>query len=321
MAKGKGLFAAIGAGTAISAIAGTYKLSEFLVRAKKLHEVGRENEVFMRLVRRVNEDLGETRRLVQLEEVEYALSTAPEKVAWINSVMKSTRGALERMMPLVEPVAADTEGGHHVGLRHRMKWVLDTKERLVNHNLELVACHNSLTQVLGFLAAMEPLACCVAEKKGKQQQQQQQQQQQRTVTREIDVEFDKKRGGHKDLQFERRHQGPPREIRYQAEVRREGPQGPPQDFQYQADIRRGGPPQNFGPPPQDFGPPQDFRYERELRREGGRPEFQYRAEVRRNGGGQEEWIEEREVRRDQKPYYTPDPRDVPRMTTWPRSRL
>jgi hypothetical protein len=321
---GKGLFAAIGAGigagTAISAIAGTYKFSEFLVKAKKLHKVGPENAVFQRLLERVHSDLQETRRLVKLPAVEFALSASPEKVAWINSVMKSVRGALERMSPFTEKVAGDTKHGGHVGVRHR-----------------------SLTQVLGFLVSMEPLACCEPGKAELLSQRQ-------VKEREVDVEFEGKRGG-KDIRIEKREirrEGEPKEMRFERrEVRREGP---PQAVQYRTEVRREG-----GPGPQDFEyqaehrrgvPPQDFQYQGEVRREGplrgqGAPrDIRYQAETRRDGyGGHEEWIEQREVswidytlslsnwlmkqkiRRDQKDYYTPDPRDVPRMSTWPRSRL
>jgi len=304
MAKGKGLFAAIGAGTVLSAVAGAYKFSEFAVKAKKLHEVGPENAVFQRLLERVHSDLHETRRLVKLPAVEYALSTAPEKVAWINSVMKSTRAALERMGPFTERVAGDTADGGHVGIRHRFKWVLDEKERLVNHNLELVACHQSLTQVLGFLAAMEPLACCEPEKPKEQPKQQSVV----TKTREVNVAIEGKREPQREMRFERevrREPGPP-EWRTTREVRREQA---PREFQYKAEIRR-------------EGAPQDFRYEADVRRGYAPRDFQFQrpGEVRREGV-QEEWIEQKEVRRDQRDYYTPDPRDIPRMTTWPRSRL
>lgn len=283
MAKGKGLFAAIGAGTAISAVAGAYKFSEFAVKAKALHEVQHENEVFVRLLERVHSDLIETRRLVKLPAVEFALSKAPEKVAWINSVMKSTRHALELMEPYTENVQEDTADGGHVGIRHRFKWVLDEKHKLTAHNLELVACHQSLTQVLGFLAAMEPLACC------EEEQGQQQQGQQRT-TREIDFKIEGQRGPQKEIRFERevRREGDPRAWNATREVRGEiRRDGPPQEYQYKAEIRRDGP-----------GAPQDFRYEADVRREGPPREFQFKREIIRDGGrghGHEEWIEQRET--------------------------
>ena len=75
---------ALSAGAVISAIAGGYKFAEFLVKAKKLHEVGGENAVFVRMIQRVHIDLIEIERLLALPAIKEALSRSPEKVRGFN---------------------------------------------------------------------------------------------------------------------------------------------------------------------------------------------------------------------------------------------
>ncbi|XTI88684.1 hypothetical protein V2W45_1520956 [Cenococcum geophilum] len=93
MAK-KGLLEAIGIGAALSAVAGAYTFSEFAVRAKKLHEVASENEVFI--------DLAETERLLYLP-----------------SISRYTRR-----------VSGDLKYGYYVGIRYRFRWVLNNYKKL-----------------------------------------------------------------------------------------------------------------------------------------------------------------------------------------------
>jgi len=159
MAK-KGLLEAIGVGAALSAVAGAYKFSEFAIRAKKLHEVASENEVFVRLVQHVQIDLAETERLLYLPSVKFALSNSPDKLAWIRRTISDTKNALYQISRYTGGVSGDLEHGHHVGIRHRFRWVLNDYEKLVHRRMELAMCHQSLTQVLGFLSTLEPLACC-----------------------------------------------------------------------------------------------------------------------------------------------------------------
>ncbi|OCL03042.1 hypothetical protein AOQ84DRAFT_382037 [Glonium stellatum] len=159
MAK-KGLLEAIGIGAALSAVAGAYKFSEFAVRAKKLHEVGPENEVFIRLVQHVQIDLAETERLLSLPAVKFALSKNPEKLSWIRRTISDTRYALSEIGRYTGRVNEDLQHGHHVGIRHRFRWVLNDYEKIVHRRMELAMCHQSLTQIVGFLSSLEPLACC-----------------------------------------------------------------------------------------------------------------------------------------------------------------
>jgi hypothetical protein len=165
--KGRNIFGigvgALSIGAVASAAAGGWKIAEFVNHAKKLHEVAEENAVFVRLVHRVRLDLAEVERLLHLKEVKWALSRSPKKVAWIRGIISSTRKSIEEMGEDTERVSDDTEKGKHVGLRHRLKWVLDEKEKLQIKQLELQTCHQGLIAVLGFLSGLEPLACCIQE--------------------------------------------------------------------------------------------------------------------------------------------------------------
>jgi hypothetical protein len=151
---------ALSLGAVVSAIAGGYKFAEFLVKAKKLHEVAGENAVFVRIIQRVQVDLIETDRLLALPEVKRALSKSPQKVTWIRKTISALRESLEEMAGFTEHVQRDVDRGRRVGLRNRLRWVLDEHEKLVHARMEVAMNHLGLIQVLGFLSALEPLACC-----------------------------------------------------------------------------------------------------------------------------------------------------------------
>lgn len=147
----------LSAGGAAAAVGGAYKLGEFLYKAKRLRDVGPSNAVYVRLIGRVRADLDEVRRLLTVREVYDALEANKEKAKWVYGAIRDVRGALENIAPLTERVASDIEDGRRVGLRHRVFWLLSEKEKLENREKEVFAAHASLTEVLGFLTALEPV--------------------------------------------------------------------------------------------------------------------------------------------------------------------
>lgn len=146
----------LGLGAAATALGGAYKVGEFLYKAKRLKDVGPANAVYVRLINRVRADLDEVKRLLTVPEVKVALEANPPKAKWVYGAMRDVRGALEVISPLTERVASDTEDGRRVGVRHRVYWLLSEKEKLENREKELNVAHASLTEVIGFLTALEP---------------------------------------------------------------------------------------------------------------------------------------------------------------------
>lgn len=144
-------------GAAATAIGGAYKLSEFMYKAKRVRDVGPSNAVYVRIIGRVRADLDEVRRLLSVREVHDALEANPEKSKWVYGAMRDVRGALENITPHTERVGGDIEAGRRVGVRHRVYWLLSEKEKLENREKELNIAHASLTEVLGFLAPLEPI--------------------------------------------------------------------------------------------------------------------------------------------------------------------
>jgi hypothetical protein len=151
---------ALSVGAIVSAIAGGYKVAEFLVKVKRLHGVGTENGLFVRIVERVRIDIAETERLLNVPAIKQALSQSPKKVIWIKKTIEAVRQSLEEMTTLTRRVEGDVERGGRVGLRNRLWWVLSEHEKLVHSRMEVAMCHLGLIQVLGFLGALEPMACC-----------------------------------------------------------------------------------------------------------------------------------------------------------------
>lgn len=144
-------------GAAATALGGAYKLGEFMYKAKRLRDVGPSNAVYVRIIGRVRTDLDEVRRLLSVREVHDALEANPEKSKWVYGAMRDVRGALENITPHTERVAGDVEDGRRVGIRHRVYWLLSEKEKLENREKELQIAHTSLSEVLGYLTALEPV--------------------------------------------------------------------------------------------------------------------------------------------------------------------
>jgi hypothetical protein len=155
MAKGK-VAEVIGLGALASGIAAAYKFSEFIVRLKKLHEVGGENAVFARLIQRVRVDLHEVERLLRIRDIQITLSRMPAKREWIYKTVQDTKVALSEIGRLTVRVTGDLDEGSHVGLRHRLRWLLDEHEKLVHRQMELATCHASLMEAMGYLMGLEP---------------------------------------------------------------------------------------------------------------------------------------------------------------------
>lgn len=162
--------AILGLGALAGIAGGTWKFLEFTTKVKKLHDVGSENAVFVRLLANVRADVRETERLLHLREVKAAMATNPEKVRWIRETISRMRTVMEEMARHTERVEGDMErrkwgwfGGAHVGFRHRLRWLLDEYEKLVHRRMELAMAHQSLLAVMEFLGQFEPLACCQKE--------------------------------------------------------------------------------------------------------------------------------------------------------------
>jgi hypothetical protein len=154
---------ALSAGALISAAAAAYKVGEAVLHLRKLHDVGEENAVFVRMVERVRLDLMETERLTSIYEVKIALQRSPEKVEWIKQTITRCRIAMEEKAKWTESVRKGVEGGKSLSLRKRIWWVLEEHEKLENRRMELAMCHLGLLQVINFLGPLEPLACCQPE--------------------------------------------------------------------------------------------------------------------------------------------------------------
>lgn len=220
----------LSAGGAAAAVGGAYKLGEFLYKAKRLRDVGPSNAVYVRLIARVRADLDEVRRLLTVREVYDALEANKEKAKWVYGAIRDVRGALENITPLTERVAGDIEDGRRVGLRHRVFWLLSEKEKLENREKEVQTAHASLTEVIGFLTALEP----VDENPRAKEDKQRTEKVEKKVEKKVDIDIDVRREGpsreriERDVYIERDERGPrrvveERETWIEHETERRGP--------------------------------------------------------------------------------------------------
>lgn len=286
MAKHTGLNLLSAAGAA-GAVGGAYKFAEFLHHAKKLKDVGPSNAVYVRLIKRIRADLDEVKRLLTVPEIKHALEANIPKAQWVYGVMRDVRGALENITPHTERVASDVEDGRRVGLRHRLYWLISEKEKLANREKELGPAHASLTEVLGYLAPLEPVQGAKHSEKTKVQEAS-------FETKNTNVNVDIRRGGadrvveERDVYVERHDHGPRRVVE-ERETYIEHDRAPRRDVRYDAriEVERG---------PRSY----EARYEDERGYRGSYDERETYVE-RRDPRYEEHYHEERR--------YGPAPRD------------
>jgi hypothetical protein len=142
-------------GAIVSAIGAAYKISEFLLKTRRLYGVESENAVLERLLLRVQRDLAETRRLLSLPVITAALQRSPAKADWVYGVVNDTIAALRAVEEYTQHVSKDTKEGRGAGLRNRVMWVLEEKDAILHRQMELATCHLSLTQVMVLISRIE----------------------------------------------------------------------------------------------------------------------------------------------------------------------
>jgi len=143
---------AVSIGAAAGAIGATYKITEFLVKCKKLFHVRGENAVFVRLIDRVQADLVEADRLLALKEVKEMLKKNKGKTLWVQAQVVAMREAIEEMSKYTKKVAA---AGWWLGIKTRIWWVLDEYEKLIHREMELSMAREGLLAVIEYLNEFE----------------------------------------------------------------------------------------------------------------------------------------------------------------------
>jgi hypothetical protein len=123
--------------------------------------------------------------------------------------MRDVRGALENITPHTERVGSDIEQGRRIGLRHRVYWLLSEKEKLENREKEVMVAHASLSEVIGYLTALEPEAPKKHHDKHDKHSKHGKHDAHDTHDTRRDVHVDK----HVDIDIDVRHEGPHRHER------------------------------------------------------------------------------------------------------------
>lgn len=129
-----------------------FKFAEYAVRVA---EVGTENEVFVRTIQVVRNDLNETERLLGLKSVQTKLISTPFKLQWIKGAIHSTKSALNEIGRWVERARGEQQAMGSVKFETRVRWVFNDHEKLVNRQAELSTCHQQLSNVLSYLIPLE----------------------------------------------------------------------------------------------------------------------------------------------------------------------
>ncbi|KAJ8109604.1 hypothetical protein OPT61_g7337 [Boeremia exigua] len=138
-----GVFASIGS---------AFKFADVAVR---IAEVGSENAVFVRAICVVRSDLEEVERLLSLVSIQLKLAGTPGKLPWIKNAIQNTRSALNEIGKWVERARVEQETTGSIKFDTRVRWVFNDHEKLLNRKTELAACHQQLSNVLGYLVSLE----------------------------------------------------------------------------------------------------------------------------------------------------------------------
>lgn len=141
-----------GGAAILTGIHTAFKFADFAVR---IAEVGTENEVFVRTIRVVREDLREVERLLSDESICSRLASTAGRLSWVKGAIDSTKIALNDIGKWVERARVDQEATGSVRFETRVRWVFNDRERLLNRKSELRACHQQLSTVLTYLLRLD----------------------------------------------------------------------------------------------------------------------------------------------------------------------
>jgi hypothetical protein len=140
------------AGAVFASIGSAFKFAELAVR---LTEVGSENEVFMRTVHVVREDLEEVNRLLSIESFRRKLASIPGKSSWIRGAVATTKNAMNDIGKAIEWVRVEKEATGSVKFETRVRWVFSDHEKIMCRTSGLSICHQQPSNVVSYLAGLE----------------------------------------------------------------------------------------------------------------------------------------------------------------------
>ncbi|KAF2024033.1 hypothetical protein EK21DRAFT_118182 [Setomelanomma holmii] len=139
-------------GAIFASVGSAFKFADLAIRVA---EVGSENEVFVRTIRVVRDDLNEVERLLNDESVRRKVTSIPGKLPWIKGAVHNTKSALNEIGKWVEHARAEQESTGSIRFETRVRWVFNDHEKLLNRKTELMTCHQQLSNVLGYLIRLE----------------------------------------------------------------------------------------------------------------------------------------------------------------------
>ncbi|KAF2818509.1 hypothetical protein CC86DRAFT_413835 [Ophiobolus disseminans] len=125
--------------------------------ATRIAEVGSENEVFVRTIQVVRDDLHEVERLLSVDSVQRKVTIIPGKLPWIRGAIINTKSSLDDIGKWVERAHSEQEATGAVQFDTRVKWVFKDHEKLLNRTTQLTTCHQQLLGVLGYLVRLEDI--------------------------------------------------------------------------------------------------------------------------------------------------------------------
>lgn len=128
---------------------------QFADIAFRIAEVGSENEVFVRTIHVVRDDLNEVERLLSVKSIETKLARIPEKLPWIRGTITNTKTALNHIGKAVERARAEQQATGSIRFETRVRWILNDHEKILNRTNELSTCHRQLSSVLSYLLRLE----------------------------------------------------------------------------------------------------------------------------------------------------------------------
>ncbi|KAH7394394.1 hypothetical protein BKA66DRAFT_438745 [Pyrenochaeta sp. MPI-SDFR-AT-0127] len=140
------------AGAIFASVGSAFKFADLAVR---IAEVGSENEVFVRTIHVVRDDLNEVERLLKAASVQRKLASTPGKLPWVRSAINNTKSALNEIGKWVERARAEQQSTGSIQFNTRVRWVFNDHEKILNRKAELMTCHQQLSNVLSYLIRLE----------------------------------------------------------------------------------------------------------------------------------------------------------------------
>ncbi|KAF2473534.1 uncharacterized protein BDR25DRAFT_352029 [Lindgomyces ingoldianus] len=141
-------YSTMGLDAIIDALNTTINFAELLIHTIR---VSTGDDIFVRSIQIMRNDLNEVERLLGNESVRRKLTAVPRKLEWIRGAITNTKLTFNAITQCAQSACVDQQVTKSIRPDPRLR------ERLINRQTELSTCHQQISNVLNFLNPLEEI--------------------------------------------------------------------------------------------------------------------------------------------------------------------